>query len=275
MNPEWISNFDAPGEIIMKDLVVTGGIVTYNNADIIEKCIESILKYTKNCQFKLYIYDNCSKDGTPMVIKEKFPQVSVIEGQENKGFGYGHNQILRRVKSKYHAVINPDIEVDTDVISQMAVYMDNVNKLRENQKKTGILLPKVLNPDGSEQHLPKMQPNFKYVILSKFGKFNYYRDEYTRAKEVFDMPVICENISGSFFLIDTGLFKQLHGFDRRYFMYFEDADLARRLKDEADIVYHPDYYVYHEWKRDNTKSMKGIRIFLSSMIKYILKWKRF
>lgn len=251
---------------------VTGGIVTYNNADIIEKCIGSILANTKDCKFRLYVYDNCSVDGTAALVKEKFPQVVVIENKENKGFGYGHNQIIRRVKSKYHTVINPDIVVDTDVISQMADYMA---MQPQNARKIGILLPKVLNPDGTEQYLPKMQPNFKYVILSKFSRFKHYRNEYTRSDENIQGPVVCENISGSFFMADTALLKRLHGFDQRYFMYFEDADLGKRMAQIANIVYHPDYYVYHEWKRDNTRSLRGICIFFTSMIKYIFKWKRF
>lgn len=252
----------------MQGQIVTGSIVTYNNEKIIEKCIASLLDQTKGCNFKLYVYDNCSADHTVDLIREKFPQVILIEGKENKGFGYGHNQIIKRVRSKYHAVINPDIVVDTDVITQMTSYMAAHHNI-------GILMPKVLNSDGTEQHLPKRQPNFKFVILSKFKKFRHYRDVYTRADECLCEPVKCENISGSFFVADTAILKKLHGFDQRYFMYFEDADLGKRMSQIADIVYHPDYYVYHDWKRDNTRSMRGIRIFLTSMIKYILKWKQF
>lgn len=252
----------------MQEQIVTGSIVTYNNGKIIERCIASILEQTKGCRFRLYVYDNCSSDDTVSKIRSGFPQVKVIEGKANKGFGYGHNQVIKRVKSQYHAVINPDIFLDTDVITQMAEYM-------AGHPEIGILMPKVLNPDGTEQHLPKRQPNFKYVILSKFKKYRYYRDEYTRAGEDICAPVKCENISGSFFVADTAALKQLNGFDERYFMYFEDADLGKRMAGIKEIVYHPDYYVYHEWKRDNTKSFKGIRIFLTSMVKYILKWKTF
>lgn len=252
----------------MKTGLVTGGIVTYNNEAIIEKCIASVLQYTKACSFKLYVYDNCSTDRTVRLIREKFPEVVVIEGKSNQGFGYGHNRIIRRVKSNYHAVINPDILLDTDTISEMAAYISA-------HKEIGILSPKVLNIDGTEQFLPKYQPNFRFVILSKFKRFSHYRRIYTRADEKICEPVVCENISGSFFMADTKLLKKLRGFDERYFMYFEDADLARRLSGTADIVYHPDYYVYHAWKRDNTRNIRGIRIFLTSMIKYILKWKSF
>lgn len=249
--------------------LITGGIVTYNNEKIIERCIEAILEQTATIDFKLYVYDNCSSDGTVKLIEDNFPEVILIKSKENRGFGYGHNRILQNVESKFHVLINPDIIIDTPVIQQMTSYMSK-------HPAISILLPKVLNMDGSEQFLPKRQPNFKFVILSKFAPFGYYRKVYTGENETGDRPIKCQNISGSFFVIKTGLMKALNGFDERYFMYFEDADLARRvLNRDGCIVYHPDFYVYHEWKRDNTRNMKGIRIFLQSMLKYVMKWKGF
>ena len=58
---------------------VSGCVVTYNNASIISECIESVLKWTKNYDFKLYISDNGSTDGTVELIRRRFPQVIVLE----------------------------------------------------------------------------------------------------------------------------------------------------------------------------------------------------
>lgn len=260
---------DNGGKFDMKKLHVTCGIVTYNNADIIEKCIGTLLEYTKGCSIRIYVYDNHSSDGTVELIQKKFKQVRIIAKKSNKGFGYGHNRILQSLpQADYHIVVNPDIMVDTDVVTQMAEYM-------EANKNIGILIPKVLNTDGTEQFLPKYQPNFKYVIMSKFKHWKHYRDIYTRKNDQIKEPVKCENISGSFFMIRRSLVEELHGFDERYFMYFEDADLARRANQKADLVYNPNVYVYHAWKRDNTGNIRGICIFLKSMLKYALKWKGF
>lgn len=248
---------------------VSCGIVTYNNADIIEKCISSLQDYTRDCDLKIYVYDNHSSDQTAELVHDRFKDVRVFRGRSNKGFGCGHNRIASRVTdADYHVVVNPDIVVDTDVISQMALYMDV-------HPEIGILIPKVKNIDGTEQFLPKYQPNFKYVILSKFKPWAYYRRIYTRQDDQVTEPVTCENISGSFFLIRKSLFDELGGFDERYFMYFEDADLARRAAAKAKLVYHPGVYVYHAWKRDNTGSLRGVRIFLTSMLKYMIRWRDF
>ena len=90
---------------------ITGSVVTYNNDKTIDKCLETVLGITKDkdYDFSLYVYDNASTDDTISIITSKYPQVKLIKSDENKGFGAGHNAIIKRVKSDYHFVINPDM----------------------------------------------------------------------------------------------------------------------------------------------------------------------
>ena len=245
---------------------ITGGIVTYNNAEIIVQCIQSILEHTIGIPFKLYVYDNHSTDQTVEMIKSRFSKVCVIEAVDNKGFAYGHNQILKHVDSEYHAIINPDIFFKEDVLHKMSEYMD------ENPDVVQ-LTPEIRNIDGSVQHLPKLDPNFKFVILSKLKPFAYYRKQYTREDENITEPTVVLSSTGCFSMVRTKILKKIHGYDTRFFMYFEDADLSRRIRKYGRIIYNPEMCVYHAWKRDNTRSIRGIRIFLTSMLKYYFKWR--
>lgn len=246
---------------------ISAGIVTYNNIASIIECITLLLKHTAHDDFSLYIYDNHSSDTTVEMIKEKFPNVKVLCGSKNKGFGYGHNQILKKVHSDYHVIINPDIYLKTDVISQMAQYMEKHPDIVQ-------LTPEIRNIDGSIQYLPKRDPSFKFVVLSKFKPFSHYRSVYTRSDEVISEPVRIASSTGCFSMVKTETMKKINGYDERFFLYFEDADLSRRLRKYGKIVYHPGMYVYHAWKRDNTRSLRGICIFLQSMLKYYVKWKK-
>lgn len=250
----------------MEKMQVTGCIVTYNNAGCIDACVDSVLRETKNVNFQLYISDNCSQDETVQIIRSKYPQVVILENHHNGGFGYGHNQMLKIVDSKYHVVINPDIVIKEDVIGELVDYM-------EKHPEVGMVTPKVLNKDGTEQFLPKKDPSIRYVILSKFKPFKHYRDEYTRKEEIFEKPTKIDSCTGCFFVIRTSLFKKLKGFDSRFFMYYEDADLSRRARKYRKLVFYPNTYVYHDWKRDNVHSLRGIIIFLKSMVSYFRKWK--
>lgn len=245
---------------------ISGGIVTYNNEHIIRECIQSILEDTKDCLFQLYIYDNCSEDRTVQIIKKEFPQVILFEGKKNIGFGQGHNQIVRKVRSDLHVIINPDIFLKDHVISRMAEYMQEHEDIVQ-------LTPEIRNLDDTIQYLPKLDPNFKFVILSKFKPFRYYRRIYTMEDVTITEPTEVMSSTGCFSMVRTKIFKQVHGYDRRFFLYFEDADLSRRLREYGKIVYHPGICAWHAWKRDNTGSFHGMRNFLTSMWKYYRKWR--
>lgn len=245
---------------------VTGSIVTYNNSAIIYQCIQSILEQTQDIDFKLYVVDNGSTDKTPEIIKKHFQgQVNLIENGRNLGFGAGHNRVLTQVQSDYHAIINPDITLSENTISQLCSYM-------EEYPDVLMTMPKILNDDGTEQFLPKYCPSIRYVFVSKLKPFRYLRKRYTRQEEMFTEPAETEFCTGCFFVIRTGLMKELKGFDSRFFMYCEDADLSRRVRQRGKIMFYPMACATHKWGRDNTRSMKGILRFMTSLFKYFCKW---
>lgn len=245
---------------------VSAGIVTYNNVSEIVSCLNSLIETTKGMNIEIYVLDNHSSDDTVSVIRKYFPRVHLIESSENLGFGRGHNEILKRISSEFHMVVNPDIQFTPEVVSKLTAFMCHYPEV-------GIVTPKIRNTDGSEQFLPKRDPKFSYVILSKFRPFYFFRDEYTRADEDFNKPTRILSSTGCFFMIRTDMFRKVNGFDEQFFMYFEDADLSRRVRKKSAIVFYPNAFVYHAWKRDNTRSFRGIKIFLISMLKYFWKWK--
>lgn len=250
---------------------ITGSIVTYNSEHDIVKCIDSILKYTENYDFHLYISDNASSDNTLKVIEEKYPKdeypmITVIANEINGGFGYGHNKVIEQIDSDFHVCINPDIEFGTDVLKPLIDYLnDNEN--------VAMITPKILNKDGSEQFLPKKNPRISYIILSRLPGLKFYRRRYTRQDEHLDKPTSIDLCTGCFFVVKTKVLKEMKGFTPAYFMYFEDSDLTRRVKKAGyDVIFYPDTWVYHDWHRDNTKSLKGIMRFLKSMHRYFKTW---
>lgn len=244
---------------------MSGCIVTYNNAPIISECIKSILRWTRDFDFTLYISDNNSTDGTVELIRKKFPEVIILENRKNIGFGEGHNRAIKKLDSKYHFVINPDIFVTQDVFGPMTDYL-------EHHKNAAMITPRILNDDGTEQLLPKRNPTIRYVIISKLKPFKHYRQLYTCELEKLDKPTTVDFCTGCFFGIRTSVFKKLKGFDKRYFMYMEDADLSRMVRRRYQIIFYPEVFVYHKWSRENTRSIKGITRWFKSMVKYFMKW---
>ena len=245
------------------DVLVSAAIVTYNDIDRAPTAVESVLANTKRHPLKLYVIDNNSTDGTADFI-EKSCGISVIRQNKNLGFGAGHNVALTQQLGKYHFVINPDISLNDDVISDMVDYF-------ENNPDVVMAMPKILNEDGTEQKLPKERPTFKRLFLGRL--FDSVRGEYVWAdKEVLE-PTEIDFCTGCFFCIRTEAFKKLGGFDERYFMYLEDADLSLNAKSFGKVMMLPQFSVTHAWERECTKSVKYLLIHIVSGFKFLFKWR--
>ncbi len=248
-------------------LKVSGCIVTYRCCDKVRATIKSVLENTKGVDFTLYVVDNNSGDDTLAVLKEEFPEIITIQNDKNKGFGYGHNAVLPFLESDYHVVINPDILFDTDAISVLCEYL-------EKNKDIGIITPKILFPDGSDQLLPKRNP----VFLSLFGRHLFQKklkpvvEHYQMLDEDLTKPIDIEFATGCFFVVRTEIYKAISGFDTRFFMYFEDMDITRRVLKTHRAVYYPYTLVYHAWERSSSHKPKFFAILVISMFKYFGKW---
>lgn len=249
-------------------IMVTGSIVTYNNMSTIDETLKTLYEYTKDIDFKLYVVDNNSTDGTVEHIKENYPQVEVVALKENLGFGAGHNKAVRMVDSDYHVIINPDIVFIENSIKKMVDYL-------ENNEDIGVLSPKICFPDGREQILGKKDPHFKYILASRLrgDEPGTLLKKYAMLDCDLTKPIDIENASGCFMVFRTSILKKIDGFDERYFMYFEDADITRKARKYSRVVYYPEAVVSHVWNRDSKHNFKLLAIHIHSMLKYYWKWK--
>lgn len=253
----------------MNSYTVSGCIVTHNNMCTIKQTIETLLEHTKSIDFKLYVVDNLSTDGTPEFIKKNFSSVEVIIPGDNRGFGAGHNKILSLLNSKYHIIINPDISIEEDVIGKLAKFMD------ENED-VGLVSPRICFPGGKEQILGKRNPSIKYLIASRLRKSDEpgaLLREYAMLDADMSKPFDIENATGCFMFIRTDIFKKLGGFDEHYFMYFEDSDLTRSVCKKHRAVLFPDATVFHVWGRESKKDMHLMFVQIKSMFHYFRKWR--
>lgn len=246
---------------------ITASIVTYNSADEICDVLDSVLQIN---EIEIYVVDNASKDNTVQLVKERYPSVKLIASAENLGFGGGHNLALKEVDSDYHIFVNPDISIARDEFGKMVSYM-------ESHPDVVVLTPRVLNPDGSEQFLPKRRPSFKYLfggrLENKLKMCYRWRSEYTMRGETIEEPIQVDFSTGCFMFCRTDALKAVGGFDDRYFLYFEDADLTREMQKVGRTMYVPSVCVTHKWKRENGKLGKGFFLALHSMTKYFYKWR--
>ncbi|MDR1927035.1 MAG: glycosyltransferase [Oscillospiraceae bacterium] len=255
----------------MTDYQVTGSIVTHNNRSTIAETLRTLLEQTKGVAFSLFLVDNASRDGTAELAAALAPEAQMIRSKKNLGFGAGHNLVLDRLQSKYHAIINPDVILESDAIAAMAAYMDE-------HEDVVMLSPRIVFPaTGESQILGKRNPTLRYLIASRLRKGKHAKrllHEYAMCDCDLSQPTEIQNATGCFMLIRTQALKKIGGFDERYFLYFEDCDLTRSLGRHGKTLYFPGAAVQHVWNRESKKNFFLTLVQLQSMLRYFRKWKR-
>lgn len=245
--------------------------VTFNNESNIEKFIRNVEEVLEGHESTLFIVDNGSTDDTVDVIKKlqcEFFNIKLRRPEVNKGFGAGNNFVLTELNSDYHIVLNSDIIIDSyNEINKMINYMDN-------NVNVGLLSPQLLNLDGTIQKLYKHNPSvldmgLRFIspnIMKKRQSWFVHEDSgYNQIGNI-------QHASGAFMFFRTSIFKRISGFDERYFMYMEDADITREVNEISKVLYYPSAVITHEWQRDSHKKFNYMMMTFNSMSKYFNKW---
>ena len=250
---------------------VSVSIVSYNNADELPSVLDSLFAATKGVALSVYVVDNHSADDTLKLLAAQYPQVTVLALDDNVGFGAAHNRVLPLLTSEYHVILNPDIVFENDVLTALCRYLDE-------DSEAVLATPLILNTDGTPQAVPRVLPKRRYMFagqLERFGGvFRKWRDAYTRRKETFTQPTPVEFCTGCFMMWRTEALRTLGGFDDRFFMYMEDADLSRRGATLGKLMLCPQVTVTHAWKKASGKSWHFLKIHLRSMRLYFAKWRK-
>lgn len=250
---------------------ISVGIVSYNNHDTVSECLDSLFKtLSGRLSMQVFVVNNSQTDSLDD-LKEKFP-VQVIPMSENVGFGKGHNALLPLIDSRYHAVVNPDVIFVEDVFDKLFDFL-------ESDPKIGCVAPLMYSADGKLQDvyrrelsvvdlLARYSPDWLKRLSAVQNRCTYH----VMSDIDKTVPFECEFIQGSFLVMPSELFRELEGFDERFFMYAEDADLCKRIRKMHRIVEcFPDCKVVHKWERASHRNFKLFRIHFASLVKYFCK----
>jgi GT2 family glycosyltransferase len=248
---------------------ITGSIVLYqNDTATVAKAVESFLK--SPLAGKLFIIDN-----SPTDLARKYfnhPKISYLFSGSNLGYGKAHNIALRQCleNSRYHLVLNPDVYFDETVLEKLYRFME------ENQQ-AGLVMPRVLYPDGTLQRICKLLPTPLNLATRRFIPFSEilfrkmndrYEMNSTNYHRVMNVPFL----SGCFMFLRTSALQQVGLFDERYFLYAEDTDLSRRIHSKFKTLFYPGAEIRHIHARGSYKDLRLTWHNLRSAILYFNKW---
>lgn len=243
----------------------TASIVLYNS-NFFE--IEKILNKLVSCT--VFLIDNSLSDRLKVLANK--PNIIYIHNPSNPGFGSAHNIAISKAiasSSKYHFIINPDAFFEIEVINKMVDEM-------ENDIRIGMMMPQILNLDGTVQYLPKLLPS---PISILFRKLKIPRKQYLKFISQYELRFVANDmiynvpiLSGCFTLLNLKAIQEIGMYDDNYFMYFEDWDLSRRMHKKYKTIYYPLVSVYHGYDSGANKSFKLFKIFIQSAYTYFNKW---
>ncbi|OJG65406.1 glycosyl transferase, group 2 family protein [Enterococcus moraviensis] len=222
--------------------------------------------------YDIHIFDNASEQSYIEKLESYGTFISLHKSKENKGFGYGHNQVLKKIDTRYAVIFNPDVLLTKATLDEM------IRRMQENDQLAAVC-PKVLNTDGSTQYLVRQKLDvFDYMLrFVPFKSVKKLFDKRLSYYECRDLPddqtSYIKMGSGCFMVIDVDKFKEIDGFDERFFMYFEDNDLCLSFgKAGYKILYTPFETVTHLYEKGAHKNKQLFKIFLQSMVKFFNKW---
>lgn len=252
----------------MMNSKVTACIVIYRtNVEDLKSVMKSLLSFENG--LKIFLIDNSPTDDLRAVVGDK---IEYIHNPSNPGFGAAHNIAIKKAiesGSQYHFIVNPDIYFTEDVITPM------VNYMKQNEG-VGMMMPQILNTDGTVQNSPKLLPSPYSIFMRKLKKptsiYNKFIDKYelrfVSPDAIYNAPIL----SGCFILLNLQAIKEIGMYDPKFFMYFEDWDLSRRMHQKYKTIYFPKVSVYHGYESGANKNSKLFKIFINSAITYFNKW---
>ncbi|MFC1477191.1 glycosyltransferase [candidate division KSB1 bacterium] len=242
-------------------------IVNYNVRDFLEQALRSVQRALREISHEIIVVDNASTDGSGRMVREKFPEVTLIENTVNMGFARANNLVLKKAEGQFIAMLNPDTLVREDTFS---IILQGF----EEYPDAGMIGCKVLNPDGTLQLSCRRSFPSPWVAITRllglsyifpksrlFGRYNLTYLDPDSIEEV-------DAISGSFMTVRKEVIETVGPLDEQYFMYGEDLDWCYEIKKFGwKILYYPRTSIVH-YKGESSRQSRWnqLKLFYDAMV---------
>ena len=263
-----------------RKIVLSIIIINFNLADEIADCLEGLYKVIDSIakiKYEIIIVDNNSPDKKLPEVEKKFTRSNLhfFYLNENLGFGKGCNYGFSKSSGKYICFLNPDTIINENIF-------DPILKLFEKDKTIGIIGPKQQTKKPFFDFSAGFYPNILFELFNLVGIGVFFEGFlvylYARIKKNENLKV--DWILGASIFVRAKIFEMINGFDRDYFMFFEEVDLCKKVSNIGyKIIYIPNLSIYHigsvSGKKDYTlytiRTYSSKYIYVSKNTKYLKK----
>ncbi|TAL55379.1 glycosyltransferase [Pandoraea sp.] len=184
--------------------------------------------------------------------------IRVLRNHQPKGFGANHNAAFKISCARIFAIVNPDVRlVDFETAPMLGILAN---------RKVGLWAPRVISSDGKLEDSVRRFPTllrFLRRVLLRQRNADYFAQSH---------PLVVDWVAGMFMALRRDTYSAIGGFDERYFMYLEDADLCKRLgKNNLQVVFDPRIYVVHDAQRASRRNWQHMRWHCRSAIRFLFE----
>jgi GT2 family glycosyltransferase len=215
-------------------------VVSYNSRDRLRRCVEPL---TGMQEVQPIVVDNASPDGSLDVVRDL--PVRAIQLPENRGFAAGTNAGWKAGSSPHVLLLNPDASIDAESLRRLVAVLDADGRV-------GAAAPRIHRPDGtlepSLRRFPTVRSTYaRALFLHRLFPDAAWANELVRDREAYGRPGSPDWASGACLLIRREVLERLGGLDEDFFMYCEDKDLCRRMRNFGfDVRFEPGALAVHE-----------------------------
>jgi hypothetical protein len=227
---------------------LTAILVNYNAGAELRIALQSIANEMAGRTWEAVVVDNASTDGSEASVGEFAPQARLLRNAVNVGFGRGVNQGVAASRAPLVLIMNPDCRLVSGAVGSMRAEIDR-------HPACAIVGPRILDPDGSVQGSARGDPDMFTGLFGRTGLLRALLPSLSVAKRNVvaeaaiadgEPSAVVDWVSGACMLVRRSMFDRVGGFDERYFMYWEDADLCRRLRRQhCEVRYVPGASAVH------------------------------
>jgi N-acetylglucosaminyl-diphospho-decaprenol L-rhamnosyltransferase len=227
---------------------VAAVVVSYNVRDLLLRCLGSL---RADGLQRIVVVDNASADGTPAAVAAE-PDIDLVALERNVGFAGGANRGVARTDTPYIALVNPDEVVEPGCTAALVEAL-------ERNPELAVVGPRITTPDGhiypSARRFPDLIDAAGHAFLYLVRPNNRFSRRYRMADWDHASAREVDWVATTHVVVRREAWDQVGGFDEGYFMYMEDADLCRRLRDAGwKLGYEPAAAVMHEIGRSTDQT---------------------
>lgn len=245
-------------------------VVNWNTKALLCDCLKSIYEQAGDVDFEVIVIDNASTDGSVEMVKKSFPQVTLIENSENRGFAAANNQGIAIAKGRYVLLLNSDTIVLASAIAKTVSFADS-------HPEVGVVGCRVLNSDRTLQKTCFMFPSILNMILSStylyklFPRSRFFGRERMTWWDRNDIREV-DVVTGCFMLVKREAIEQVGIMDERFFMYGEETDWCYRFKQAGwKILFAPCAEIIHLGGQSARKNAATMTVQLRRSILQFMK----